>query len=224
MRILFFLLLFTVAAVAQTGTFFEAGLGGSYGSNARKKSFPEVYGAVGVRLLDFNDSTVQARLGAKYSRTPELQDIFARDDNPTRIPSGELILHPVLRCNLSTKSYFKPFIAAGGEYRRQFGLTGHPYSSLNPTLTFGTRVGYGYEVAYTRLFSDRFNRSNPQGSSNLRGDRIGANYSIKLSGKFHFKFGAEGDYVSYRACDNVSCDGYREYDYIVRPFAAISIY
>jgi len=110
------------------------------------------------------------------------------------------------------------------------------YSSLNPTLTFGARAGQGTEVFYTHLFEDRLNRSGfpvqlPNGalssyllSSELKGDRIGASYLIKLRGKLHIKIGAEADRVSYRACANTSCDTYREYDWVAGPFVVFSVF
>lgn len=233
------LLAATAVANAQTGTFFEAGVSGSYGSNRpmdREKGGPDFYGALGFKVFEFRGSTIQARARGKLSREAELADLFARDNNPERQPTGELFFSPEARWNLSIESHFKPFVAAGVEYRRQFGLEGAPYSSLNPTLTFGTRVGYGYEVFYTRLYDDRLNRSGfpvqtipgvitaRNESSLLRGDRLGVSYLFRIRGKLHFKFGAEGDYVNYRACSNVACDAYRERDWTVRPFVVISIF
>ena len=222
--LLLILIVATISAHAQTKSFFEAGLAGSYGSNSRETSFPEVYGALGVKLFEFKDSTIQVRARGRYSKTPELQDLFTRDNNPERIPSGEFRGAAGIRWNLSTESYFKPFVEAGAELTQHFGLPSAPTRALQPTLSFGTRAGYGYEIGYTRLFADRLNRASLFGSSKLRGDRLGVNYSFKLAGSLHFKFGAEGDYVSYRACADNACDGYREYDWTVRPFAAISFY
>lgn len=230
------LIFLTISANAQTGTFFEAGLGGSYGSNAREKSVPEVYGGLGFKVAEFKDSTIQLRARAKYAEKSELADLFTRDNNATRMPSGELLTGFEGRWNLSTESYFKPFGAVGFEYRRQFGLQGAPYSSLNPTITFGTRIGYGYEIFYTRLFEDRLNRSGfpvqqvngvltgKLESSRLKGDRIGASYLVKLRGRLHLKIGSEFDRVSYRACSNRSCDAYREYDWIGRGFVSLSVF
>jgi hypothetical protein len=219
-RILLFIIvaLAAVTAEAQVNTFFEAGLAGSYGSNSRQKSFPEVYGAAGLKFAEFRGATVQARVRGIWSEAAQYADLFTRDDNPERKASSQLILGFGLRANLSTESFFKPFVEGGSEYTRHFGLPSEPHHALSPTLTFGTRIGYGYELTYTRLFEDRL------GYSRLRGDRLAASYSIKLAGKFHFKFGAEGDYVSFRACSDKDCDHYREHDYVVRPFAAISIY
>lgn len=219
-RILLFIIvaLAAITVEAQTNTFVEAGLSGSYGSNEKRVSFPELYGVAGFKLFEFNGATVQLRARGRYSKTPDYADLFTRDDNPERRATGELILAPTARLNFSKETFFKPFVDAGVEYRRQFGLSGAPYSGLNPTFTVGTRAGYGYEVFYTRLFEDRFGRSR------LRGDRLGLSYSLKLASSFHFKFGAEGERVSYRACSNVDCDGYREYDWLARPFVAISIY
>src|SRR5262245_32438250 len=236
-RIFFFIFVILVTAIiadAQTGTFIEAGVAASYGSNDRKVGFPDAYGAIGFKIAEFKDSTVQLRARGKLSKTAELGDLFTRDGG-IRHASGELKIAPEVRWNLSTESYFKPFIAAGFEYTRQFGLGAAPYSALNPTLTFGARAG-GYEVFYTRLFEDRLNRDGfpaqlPNGalsiyrlSSELKGDRIGASYLIKLRGKLHIKIGAEADRVSYRACANTSCDIYREYDWVVRPYVAFSIF
>lgn len=212
-RILFFIIVMLLAVSSASGqnkTFIEFGLAGSYGSNNREKSFPEVYGTAGFKLFEFKESTAQLRARGIWSERAQYADLFTRDNNPERKASGQLIVSPEIRWNLSTESYFKPFIAAGAEYTRHFGLPNKPNHALTPTLTFGTRVGYGYEVSYTRLFEDWL------GPSKLRGDRIGASYTLKLSGKFHFKFGAEADYVSFRACSNVDCDGYREYD-LCRP-------
>lgn len=227
-----------MTASAQTGTFIEVGAGGSYGSNRpidREKGGPDLYGALGFKIAEFKTTTVQLRARGKLSREPELADLFTRDNNPERMPTGELRLNPEIRWNLSTESYFKPFVGAGFDYYRHFGLKGAPYSGLNPALTFGAAVG-GYELAYTRLFEDRLNRDSfpvqtvpgvittRLESSKLKGDRLGASYSFKVFGKLRFKAGAEADYVSYRACSNVACDAYREYDWTVRPFIAISIY
>lgn len=233
---LLLIVLLAIPASAQTSTFFEAGLGGSYGSNAREKSFPEVHGAVGFKVFQFKDSTIQLRAKGKLSQAAELADLFTRDNNSLRMPSGEVKVGIEGRWNMSTESYFKPFIATGFEYTRQFGLKGAPYSALNPTLTFGTRAGYGYEAFYTRIFEDRLNRSgfpvqSVKGpittsleSSRLRGDRIGGSYLFKVTGKLHIKAGLEADYLSYRACSNAACDAYRERDWVARPFVAVSIF
>jgi len=233
-----FILALAITASAQTGSFIEAGVGGSYGSNRpldREKGGPDLFGSVGVKVIEFKDSTIQIRARGKLSREPELLDLFSRDNNPERKATGELRLQPEVRWNLSTESYFKPFVGVGAEYIRHFGLESAPYSAFTPTLTFGTHAG-GYEAFYTRIFEDRLNRqgfpvqtvpgviTNRLESSLLKGDRIGFSYSFKLGGKFRFKAGAEADYVSYRACSNRACDAYREYDWTVRPFFVISIY
>lgn len=224
MRTLFFLLLFTVAASAQVNSFFDAGLAGSYGSNQKKLSLPEIYGGLGFKFAEFKDSTVQVRLYGRYAKQPQYADLFTRDDNPERTATGDLNARFGLRWNLSTESYFKPFVEGGVEYTRHFGLPSAPQSALSPTLTFGARAGYGYEAAYTRLFEDRLNRSSLYGSSRLRGDRIGASYLFKVAGSLHFKFGLEADRVSYRACADNACDGYREYDWSGRGFFGVSIF
>lgn len=140
-RIFFFVFAFLAAAIianAQTGTFFEAGVAASFGSNSKDKGFPEAYGAIGFKIAQFEGSTVQLRARAKLSKTPELGDLFTRDGG-IRHPSGELKTAFEARWNLSTESYFKPFIAAGAEYGRQFGLNAAPYS-LHPSRTWVTHV------------------------------------------------------------------------------------
>src|SRR5262245_61210346 len=115
MFLIVFLALFTVAG-AQTGSFIEAGVGGSYGSNRpldREKGGPDLFGSVGVKIAEFKDSSIQIRVRGKLSREPELLDLFARDNNPERKATGELRLQPEVRWNLSTESYFKPFVAGG---------------------------------------------------------------------------------------------------------------
>src|SRR5262245_52562838 len=105
-RIIFFvfvILAFAIVADAQTGTFIEAGLGASFGSNSDKKGFPEAYGAIGFKIAEFKDSTVQLRARAKLSKTPELGDLFTRDGG-IRHASGELKTAFEARWNLSTES------------------------------------------------------------------------------------------------------------------------
>lgn len=188
------------------GTSFGAGVQGSYSTNTTDNVFPSVYADLKVGL----PANLQYRLHGEISKDEYLSTIFTRDNHPTRKASGEVRLTPELRFWFNRGgSTFKPFVGGGVDYFRQFGLE-KPYQGLNPLLTFGTRIGYGYEVSFTRIFTDPtdWNRSD------LSGYRADFAYDKKLAGKLHLVLGAGVDWLRFREDAGVGYDYYFERDLV----------
>jgi len=230
------LLTLVLSLTAQAQSFFGAGLQLKYTTNTRDQNFPEVYAEFGQNLFGFKDTTVSYRLHGSYTEKPDIADLYTRDNNPDRIASAQVILRPAIRWSLNNASYFSPFFGGGVDYTRHFGLPSAPNQSLNPTLSFGTRIKRNSELEVVRIFADRLNRQgfpvqSVSGSFSgrtdtilLKGWRFAGHHELKLTGSAHLIIGAEYSDVVYRACGNLACDAYREYDGIGKVYVGIRIH
>ena len=147
-----------------------------------------------------------------------------------------MIVRPAIRWSLNNASYFSPFFQVGLDYTRHFGLPSAPNQSLNPVIGFGTRVNRNLELEVARIFADRLysdgfpvQRVNgtftgTNASSMSKGWRFAGSQQVRLSGAAFLIIGAEYSDIVYRACGNLACDAYREYDGIGKVYVGIRLH
>jgi hypothetical protein len=224
-----------LASPAFAQDFFTVGLQGKYTTNTRDFNVPEVYADLGQKFFEFKDTNLQYRLYGSYSEKPDIADMFTRDNNPVRIASAQVIVRPSVRWNLNG-SYFRPHFSVGVDYTRHFGLPSAPNQALNPVVGFGTRIGRTIDVEVARVFADRLysggfpiqtvggvitaRRESPKS----KGWRFTGEKEFRIRGAAHVVIGGEYSDIVYRACGNLACDAYREYDGIGKIFVGFRIH
>lgn len=222
-RIFLFIFVALAAVTAEAQTFFGGGVSVTRSSSydpsplTRKDGGQTFAGAYVEGGYDLRHG-LQARFLADYQTKPTLNSIFTSDADTGRVATSEFRFRPELRYQFSAEGKVKPFVAAGADIYRQFFRSTEPpaptpgplpaYAAYdeggeyerapsvgsNPYLTIGATIAEYYELSYSHLFADAGGFNN----SNLRGERANASFTHPLFGRFHFKAGAEFDYVTFR--------------------------